>query len=184
MALQERISPVSPGQPSGRSAKSPCTRYLKSYAGASSGLSSPGVRKLWARADWAGDKGCPPWTALPAPGLSDHRQLPAQAPGAHWSDCNVEGPWRLLGLPPRTMLDTRWGGQLWLVHVPPWESNRKITGISAFVNHPACEVAKQKHLGEKYGNIFWRWSYEGCCPKREKLALCPSNATDYLYSLG
>lgn len=36
----------------------------------------------------------------------------------HRNDCNMEGPWRLLGLPLPTMLDIRWGGQLCLVHVP------------------------------------------------------------------
>lgn len=47
------------------------------------------------------------------------------------------------------MLGLGWGGQLRLVCVTPQESNRKVTGISASINHPACEIAKQKHLGEK-----------------------------------
>lgn len=47
------------------------------------------------------------------------------------------------------MLGLGWGGQLRLVCVTPQDSNRKVTGISASINHPACEIAKQKHLGEK-----------------------------------
>lgn len=51
VALQEWISPMLPGQPSGGRAKGPHTRCPSSEAGSSSVLTSSGLRDLWARAD-------------------------------------------------------------------------------------------------------------------------------------